>query len=548
MNGLKTLVLMQLKDKIDFSFLKSTKQTIFKIVLSIIKFAVITGLIFLGFYVLSYLRLTSLLPGIPLNFFVIIFSIMLAVSIIVCSFGLVKSLYHAKDNALLLTFPADRSIVFISKLIVYYIYEFIRNLSYLLPLFVAYALINSLPFYFYFWLIVIMILVTAIPVIIGALISIPLLFIFNFVKQYKWLEYSLTLIFITGVVIGLIFIINAIPANIDLIGSWGTTFWQIQDVLNQFATSSNPFYWISVGLVGERYGIANMMFTTNQLLGLLYIFAGIIVVGLITYLLVRPLFFKMASSPFEYKKVKVVKQFKNSKISAFLSTVKKDLFINLRTPEKFYALLLVVIGMPIAILLLNKIYAAMDTRLIGGYMTLAFNILMILLISLSSNINIAHIYSEEGGSAYLNKTNPKPYLQTLFSKLFINIVLVSFSLLASTIIFTTFAGLGVWDTILIFLILECVYISHILWCAELDIMNPQNEQYQTTGSHVSNPNDMKATLTTFLLSALFAFITYFLITDSPTTIWYKILIIAGAFTALRIWLYINKIKVYYKEK
>ena len=393
-----------------------------------------------------------------------------------------------------------------------------------------------------------MILVTAIPVIIGALISIPLLFIFNFVKQYKWLEYSLTAIFIAGIVVGLVFLINAIPTNIDLIGSWGTTFWQIQDVLNQFATSSNPFYWISVGLIGERYGIANMMFTTNQLLGLLYIFAGIIVVGLITYLLVRPLFFKMASSPFEYKKVKVVKQFKNSKISAFLSTVKKDLFINLRTPEKFYALLLVVIGMPIAILLLNKIYAAMDTRLIGGYMTLAFNILMILLISLSSNINIAHIYSEEGGSAYLNKTNPKPYLQTLFSKLFINIVLVSFSLLASTIIFTTFAGLGVWDTILIFLILECVYISHILWCAELDIMNPQNEQYQTTGSHVSNPNDMKATLTTFLLSALFAFITYFLITDSPTTIWYKILIIAGAFTALRIWLYINKIKVYYKEK
>ena len=37
MKNLKTLVLMQLKDKIDFSFIKSVKATIFKVVLNIIK-------------------------------------------------------------------------------------------------------------------------------------------------------------------------------------------------------------------------------------------------------------------------------------------------------------------------------------------------------------------------------------------------------------------------------------------------------------------------------------------------------------------------------
>ena len=219
-----------------------------------------------------------------------------------------------------------------------------------------------------------------------------------------------------------------------------------------------------------------------------------------------------------------------------------------RTPAKFYGLLILVIGLPIAILLLNKIYSAIDTRLAGIYMSVAFNFLLILLIALSSNINVAHIYSEEGASAYLNKTNPQNYLSTLTAKLFINASSMTISLIVTTIIFATFAGYGVWDTILLFIIFESVYLAHLLWSAECDIMNPQTTQYQTTGAHVSNPNDIKSSVLTFVLSALFAFITYFLIPESPDIIWYKIALIAIAFLALRVWLYVNKIKVYYKEK
>ena len=50
MKGLKTLVMMQLKDKLDMSFAKSVKQTIFRVVFSLLKFAVITAVIYLAFY------------------------------------------------------------------------------------------------------------------------------------------------------------------------------------------------------------------------------------------------------------------------------------------------------------------------------------------------------------------------------------------------------------------------------------------------------------------------------------------------------------------
>lgn len=548
MKGLKTLVLMQLKDKVDLSYLKSIKQTIFKVVLSVLKFLVVTALIYVGFYVLEILRLVALLPGIPQNFFTVLFTIMFLLSIVVCTFGLMKNLYFTKDNSLLLTLPANRTVVFTSKLIVYYIYELIRNLTYILPLFIAYAMINSYPIWFYAWLIVAFMVVTAVPVVIGALLSIPTMFITNFIKQYKVLEYSLLVVVISGIIIGLVSLINAIPSNFNLIASWGTTFWQIQNFITKFNKIFMPFSWLVIAVVGTRYGVSNSLFTGQQILYFIGTLVSIVVIIGITYLLVRPLFFKMASTPFEFRKKNINKTIKNKKHTAFVSAIKKEIMLNYRTPEKFYGLLFIVVGLPIAILLLNKIYSAMDTRLTGANMSVAFNILMILLITLSSNTAISHIYSEEGASSYLLKTNPKSYLQTLFSKLVVNLVLVSLSLLASTIVFSSFIGYSLLQTIVIYLMLEFIYVSHLLWSAELDVMNPQTTHYQTTGTHTNNPNEIKSTIYSFLLSALFAFLTYFFIAESAITVWYKLLFVAVLILSLRIYLYVNKVKVYYKEK
>ena len=55
-----------------------------------------------------------------------------------------------------------------------------------------------------------MVVVTIIPVVIGALISIPMLYIQNFIKSYKWLEYIFVAIAIGGVSALLILLINVL--------------------------------------------------------------------------------------------------------------------------------------------------------------------------------------------------------------------------------------------------------------------------------------------------------------------------------------------------
>lgn len=547
MGGLKTLCKMQLKDRINLSFLKSVKQTIFKVVLSLLKFALITVVIYFGFYILSYLRLVSLLPGVPENLFEVIFTCLMLLSIIVCSFGLVKTLYFAKDNFMLLTMPVDRSKVFLSKLIVFYIYEFIRNLNYFLPLLVAYGLINKMPFYYFFWLVLAMFIITLIPVCIGALLSIPLMYIQNFVKSYKFLEYTLVVVLITGVSVGLILVINSIPANFDLIGTWGTTFWNIQNFLNTFNKIFMPFTWMSIAIVGKRYGISNNLFRLEQWISILIILGGIAIIFGLTYLLVRPMYFHMASTPFEYKKDKVTKTIPNKKQNAFWSGVVKDFKLNFRTPSKFYSLVAVIIGLPTSIFLLNKIYSAMDTRLTGTNMSIAFNILLILLIALSSNTMLAHVYSEEGNARYQLKTNPKPQMNSLVSKLVINVIGMTLSILITVIIFASFLKINVLNTILIFVFIESLYLGHMLHSVELDIMNPQTQRYQTEGDNLSNPNDIKSVIFAFLISIIFALITYFLISENMNIVWTKVMLVAVVYMLIRTWLFVNKVKVYYKE-
>ena len=547
MGGLKTLCKMQLKDRINLSFLKSVKQTIFKVVLSLLKFALITVVIYFGFYILSYLRLVSLLPGVPENLFEVIFTCLMLLSIIVCSFGLVKTLYFAKDNFMLLTMPVDRTKVFLSKLIVFYIYEFIRNLNYFLPLLVAYGLINKMPFYYFFWLVLAMFIITLIPVCIGALLSIPLMYIQNFVISYKFLEYTLVVVLIEGVSVGLILVINSIPANFDLIGTWGTTFWNIQNFLNTFNKIFMPFTWMSIAIVGKRYGISNNLFRLEQWISILIILGGIAIIFGLTYLLVRPMYFHMASTPFEYKKDKVIKTIPNKKQNAFWSGVVKDFKLNFRTPSKFYSLVAVIIGLPTSIFLLNKIYSAMDTRLTGTNMSIAFNILLILLIALSSNTMLAHVYSEEGNARYQLKTNPKPQMNSLVSKLVINVIGMTLSILITVIIFASFLKINVLNTILIFVFIESLYLGHMLHSVELDIMNPQTQRYQTEGDNLSNPNDIKSVIFAFLISIIFAFITYFLISENMNIVWTKVMLVAVVYMLIRTWLFVNKVKVYYKE-
>ncbi|MBQ2864287.1 MAG: hypothetical protein IJE91_02340 [Clostridia bacterium] len=546
--ALKPLVMMQLKDKLDLSYLKSFKQTITKVILSILAFAIITVAYFALFYVSKLFRIFHLVAIIPVSVIVVIFTIMETLALLTGTYSLMKSLYFAKDNPVLLTMPVSTNQVFLSKLIVFFVYEMKRTLYFLVPLFLAYGITAGLPIYFYFWLIVCWFLISVFNVSFASLFSILAMAITMFLRNFNVIRILIFLGIVGVAIYALVTVINMIPADFDIRTVWGTLFWQIQDFLNMFTKLMWPFTYLTQLIVGDYIGILPRLFTPYTLKTILYCFALIIAMFALAFLISRPLFFKMAAKPFEYRKVTRDFKRKNKKTNSFLSAVKAQALLILRTSDDLFALMGCAVAMPILILLLNRIFAAMSTKALGDYMTACFNMLIILLVALASNTKIASIYSREGAAAYLNKTRPNEYRTNLIAKLVPNAVVITISIITSVSIFAGFSTLNVVGRIFFSLTAIVTYLMHLLWCAETDVMNPQTSHYATTGDHPNNPNETKSTITMFIVSFAVFLVGLFLSVEDVRISWIKVGLVCIALFAYRIWSYLSKIKYFYKEK
>lgn len=665
MKALYILTIMQLKDKFSFSLAANKKGAIMKIVSYILGFILITAACFGIIYLAGFLNLFSLGGYVPVSAITVLFTLMFALSVITCLVGLTDTLYFSKDNQFLLAFPVAPNIVFLSKLNVYYFSEIIKNFLFIVPLFLAYGMCYNFVWYYYIWILFCFLLIAALPVIIAAILSLIYMWVKIFFKKFPIANSAFIFTALFGIFGLSVYLMNLLPENINIIAQWGTTFWQIQGFLNAWSEVLSPIRSLVDAMVGKGASPYTISLFNQYTLPVLGIIIGFIVVfGLAAFFLAKPMFFKMATKPFEFNKKKIAHDYKLSKqnlesqigayvfkikddekqndeklyrailnkawkekfftakkispkrilrilkdvsglefehikidqdtnlkqvgpafiilkehdinhlvllkkfnkisyylfdpihldktnFSAktpFLSSLFKEFLLSLRAPEIIISNFVLFAITPLATLLLNKIFSAMTTRIMGGYMVIAFNVLIILLLMLSSSISFASIYSKEGAGSYLLKSAPVNYSKNLMSKLVINTFVMLLSTIATGIIFyiTNNQKLsGVW---LLFIAIFLIYLGHVLWSAELDFMNPQDKIYATSGVSVINPNETKSTIYAFAISFVLALVTFFLLDEDVGVTFLKIFFIGVVFFGARLYLFMARVRVYNTER
>lgn len=546
--ALSTLVKMQLKEKMDMSFLRSTRRLIFKLVWLIIEFAAITAALAVVFHFVKLLGLFSLVHDIPVSVISIIFAVMLLLSIVTDTVGLMKSLYFSKDNTVLLTFPATPSLVFFSKLAVYYVYEIRKSFMFTIPMFIAFGIAKGYGAYYYPWLLLMFVLISTVPVLISALLSIPAMFIYVFLNRVKTLQYILYCLAAGIGIAALWYVLGVIPADINFIESWGETYWQIQDFLKSYTKMFAPVYQFTELIVGKTVGLTNVIFHSETLKNLIILTAVDLGAFLLCFIFSKPLFCRMAATPFEFKKNNSIKAKKNGKRRPFLSALHKEWIAGLRSNSFIKLSGILIVIMPMAVYLLNKLYASMNLDYAGKQMTVCFNALIMLLILLMTNINIASAYSRDGASSYLNKVQPTPYAVLLYSKLFFPMVIAVLGTAFSVFIFSTFTSLSRFDSCMFGVAIYSVYLFHLFSSAESDIMNPQHKQYATFSEQSNNPNESASAILAVLTAVIVFILAFFLSSKSNDGVWLKIAIVTLALAILKVVTYLSKIKAFYKEK
>ncbi|MCM1289745.1 MAG: hypothetical protein NC132_04465 [Corallococcus sp.] len=546
-SNLKTLVVMQLRDKIDLSFIRNKKSLLFKSVLYALLFAIITIAFYFVFKLCKKFGIFSFGDVLPDTVITVIFTVIQLMSLVSCIVGLTETLYLSKDNAVLLTLPVGHAGVFLSKLIVYFIFELKRNLTFTVPMYLAYGITGGAVWYFYPWLIVCFFLFSLLPVALASIISIPALFVGNFVRRYRWLQLALTTV-VTVLAVWLFFVvIGKIPQNINLIGQWGSISAGIQKFLRSFAGIFAPYHYVNLMVIGGTLKISSALLS-----GMTMAYFGILTAVLaaslgLAFLLARPLFFRMASRQFEYEK-RVVPPRKNKVHGNLSSMFWQDLQRNFRSSKFIVSVVLQVVLPAALVYALNKVYAAMNTSMTGQIMTRAFSTLVILMTALSFNTAYASVYSRDGGARNLEKTRPVKMLTITCSRLVTRAVLLVVSSVFAVILYAAVSGTSAGEAAMLCFIVIFTGLAHLLWSAELDVMNPKTENFQTLGLDYDNPNERKAMLIATVLSAVVAFVLYFLSNESIVKALVKVLIVTAVLLGARAYLFFVRCKLYYAEK
>ncbi|MBO5879978.1 MAG: hypothetical protein J6Q68_05445 [Clostridia bacterium] len=567
MKNLVILVKMQLKERLNFKRSALRDVGLFKILLSILgaalKFALTVALSAAFLLVFSAVVFSG--GKVPLGVISIVFWVMLFASLVSCVVGITKSLYYARDNAILLTLPCRPIQVYASKLIIFFFFEVKKNFAFLVPFFIAFYITHGYGVGAYIWMLFCILWISLFTVAAASLLSIPTMWISSFFRQRRWLQLSSIAVGVAVISVALFFAISMIPEDIDLLANWPAISQEISIflldpiagmpesdiILGKFSypVDMAPLYNMSKLFHGEKLNYIAVGFkvlpTALRFITLVLMSAALIALSLV---IVRPMYYKMASKPFEYLK-KQVKPKHNKVRGRRYASIYHGYLVAFKSTDRMILNIGVLISVPMLIFLLNKIFLAMNTREFGNNMIVAFNILIILLVVLNANCYASSIFSRDGRSAYLIKTQPSKYPILIITRLLPNTSFVAASLIATLVILLISLPASAADIVLMIVAIAMAYLAHMLYCAELDLMNPQNELYATVGNNENNPNETKATISAFIISFFLAGGMFLLLIESSQSNAYlKLALVALGALIYRGWLFFAKIRLYYKEK
>lgn len=531
LNRIKILTMLQLGNKVKMSNNKSKKMIALRIFLMFILFCGITAGIY---FVLGFIKSTLYLP-INKGMLTFVLFITQIFSIVSTTNALMNSLYASKDNAILLAYPANHNEVFISKLVVEYVRELKKSLFFLLPMLIAFGVVSGAGIWYFIFSLVLLFILPLFPVLIGAVLSIPLAFIKKLVDKVPILYLVMVIALVVCVFLLLNSFLATIPRPLRIIA-----------IYNKFVNGVTSFI-----VAANQYALyctlfTNILYSINTLLNLLFIILIVAGAVLLVYFLSMPFYFNLASFSREHS-VKKIKQGKNSKQRAtFWAFLKKEILLTFRNINQVMSNYVLIIIAPIILYTMNVVFSAILTSALGDSMIIAFNIIVGGVLILASNTQSATAITSEGSEIVLMKTAPSNTANMVWAKLFVNIVVSTLLIIVSAIILIASNIMSVGMVVGIFTVLIFINWGHIMWSLQLDIVKPNLREYAETGRTDGQNVGLSMTLG-LIVTLVMGVITLFLFFDSYSTSWPKVILIALAFFAIRLYFLIINVKTYFKR-
>lgn len=545
---IKLLTLLQMSDRLKVKNIRDRKRIVVSIAVGILAIILITGAFSALFYLLSeFLKITM-----DKNIVIFLLFILQILSIVSCTNGLLKTLYDGKDNMILLSYPARHVEVFISKLLVFYIYEFIKSVFLILPLLLSFGFtIVSFNGFYLLTTLVLVFMLPIYPVLIGALITIPLVMVNRLLKRFSWIKTLLGIALLVLLFFGIEFLVSNLPVPFRMNALFNKFVTQVTDFIVSFNRYALYYRSIGAALAGE-----------DILINYLIIFGVLFSLVLLIVLISMPLYFSLASSSREHANVKVHHGGNKAHTNTFFTFVKKEVLLSIRNFSGFINNYSFLIALPYILYLVTSINLAVYKNELGFHLTVAGVGFVSLILASASNTASALAITQEGSEFVLLKTVPANIKNLCWAKIFFNVVFSSFMIILSFLVVQIFCTRFCNSVVLpsgipmqmemispldLWMMCGCVLIINlglILWSFQLDIKNPSLREYASSGDSTSVKNVSLSIKIGLFVTVIFTAIAVFFLIDGGSSFitWSKIMLFSLIFLGLRFYFFRNYLK------
>ena len=530
---IKYLTLMQIGDGVRDLRNGNKAKLAAKISLKALLVVVLMAVFIAVFWVIKSLLFLDL----SRDMLVTVLFVMQIVSIISCLSGMMLTLFASKENTMLLAFPCRYSEIFLSKIVVFALEEIKKNLYFLLPMLIGFGINASVGVGFWLQIPLVWLTLCLLPVFIGATLSIPAIFIKRFLQNHVWVYAIIMVVLIGSAFFGLFTFLSGVKIPIRLVAIYGEFVNGIKKgfvSINQFALFYN---WVGNTLFGK-----GIYLYLPLLLLVLFGFAALCFVA------AMPFYFKAASASNENSTTKKHRRSKLKKGSLFGTFFRKELKIQFRTFQSVNSMIIVVFIFPLITYIFNFLMAAINTSSMGKYMSIAFNLMIILSLLGTHNANSAASISMEGNEFAVLKTAPSNTSVIAWAKLAVTgiVNLMSLIVMAGMLLMTT--RLSMLDIGMLMITILFISLGQIAWGFEFDIRKPKINEYATKGDGVTdNGNIAKAMAVSFLIATLFGVGGMLRMVESYVYGWVRLLAISAVFLAARFYLLNSNLKAYFED-
>ena len=531
-NRLSILTKMQLNNMKNKTQVKTKSSKLVSVLLEILAIAFITLVLY---YFLNTIKSYYLFP-IDQNLLLFVLFITQYIGILTTTFGLSKSLYESRDNAIIFSLPARSNEIYISRLTIYYLSELHKSLFFIIPFFVAFGVVMKLELVFFMWTAIFAFLLPLITVLIAAVLSLPLMIYKRLSKRFPIIK-LIVVLGLAGLVMWILYsITKRIPRPLNILA-----FYDIfAKKLALFIANTNEYSLFYKNIINIFFDI-KLSHNFVMIISLIVALMVVVLINTLTY-------YAIVSNSIDQSARRKKKVYKNKVTkNTFWTFTKKEFKLQFRNSNEIIGHILFLIALPFVLFLVNEVLAAISTNILGNNIVVALDIFIALLMLTSSNTMSASAITSEGSEFGLIKTAPSDTSKMCWSKIFVNFIFSLVSIVATMIILSLITDIETIHLWLMFVIIFCVNSAHILWSFQLDLLKPRLNDYAATGNLNNNPNVKTSILIGLILAVLFAVLTLILLINGNPGNIARLMLMAIALLLAKLYLFVLNLKVYFSH-